>query len=417
MSSKYIKPDIAPTSLNKMYRSDIPEDFELPSCGFEDVDRAVFKLFNEQLPLFYKKNGQQEKVPVIFAGGERAFILKRSKPHTDRSGALILPLVSIIRTTMDQQPTAGGGSGVGPGDGDMVISKRKISDSIDFFNEENEEGLLNQTNVVNSNKHVGPSSRGYRRNLGGAVIKNDNDSPVIEIITMPAPRYFTVTYDVTIWAQYLQQMNDLLEAIMSSYNHNPSRTFKLDTDKGYWFVGFVDSPITPDINFDSMTDSERIVKYNLSISVNGYIINPRFPGSQTSVRRTLSAPRISFDTKFSNIQNKTVVGVPSPNLDHYIDSDFETTDEPLPGRAIGGTKIPFVGPPSSGVNPVEGIVDATGFSSATIGNFSTEDGAEYVRLESYIDPFTGERKTKRVIVKTKQSRHGETLHKLIRITD
>jgi len=25
---------------------DIPEDFDLPPCGIEDVDRAMFKLFN-----------------------------------------------------------------------------------------------------------------------------------------------------------------------------------------------------------------------------------------------------------------------------------------------------------------------------------------------------------------------------------
>ena len=33
---------------------DIPDDFDLPSCGIEDVDRAMFKLFNEDLPFVYR---------------------------------------------------------------------------------------------------------------------------------------------------------------------------------------------------------------------------------------------------------------------------------------------------------------------------------------------------------------------------
>ena len=304
MSTKYTKPNIPPSSGNALYGANIPENFELPSCGIEDVDRAVFKLFEEQLPLFYEKEDEQIRVPVIFATGERAFILRRNKPITDRSGALILPLVSILRSTLAQQPTAGGGAGVSPGDGSIVISKRKLADSIDYYNETNSEGLLNQDNVVNSSKHTGPSDRQYRRSLNGAIIKNQGKAPVMEIISMPSPRYYSVTYEVTIWAQYLQQMNNLLEAIMSSYNNNAAKSFKLETDKGYWFVGFVDDSLTGELNFDSMTESERIVKYNLSISVNGYIINPRYPGSQTTVRRTVSAPKISFDTSLGDSSYK-----------------------------------------------------------------------------------------------------------------
>ena len=141
MSTKYTKPDISPSSPNMMYRSNIPEDFTLPSCGIEDVDRAVFKLFNEQIPLFYKIKDNTEKIPVIFATGERAFILRRNKPITDNNGALILPLVSILRTGLDQAPAAGG-FGVGPGNGTMEISRRTYVDSMDVLQEQNFEGLL-----------------------------------------------------------------------------------------------------------------------------------------------------------------------------------------------------------------------------------------------------------------------------------
>ena len=57
----------------------IPDDFEIPSCGIEDVDRAVFKLFNEDLPMFYELDGDIKRIPCIFAGGERAMLLRKKE--------------------------------------------------------------------------------------------------------------------------------------------------------------------------------------------------------------------------------------------------------------------------------------------------------------------------------------------------
>jgi len=421
MSTKYTKPDISPQSPNGLYRADIPEGIELPSCGIEDVDRAVFKLFDQQIPLYYKQKDNTERIPVIFATGERAFVLRRKKPLTDRHGALILPLVSILRSGLDQSPTAGG-FGVSPGNGTMEISRRKFADSIDVFNENNAEGLLNQTNVVNSNKHVGPSLRGYRANVSSPVVKNELSSPVTEIISMPSPRYFSVTYEITFWAQYLQQMNDMLEAVMSTYNVNPAKSFRLESDKGYWFVGFVDSPLSGDLNFDSMTDAERIVKYNFSISVNGYIINPEFPGSMNLLRRTLSAPKISFDTKLNNSSQQTVVGIVSGNPEDYINSDLEDVNEPLPGAGVGGIKLPSAGiTAGSQSNPIEGDIGLKGSADASIGGTTSGqvNGSpdEYARLEKYVDPFTGEVIYRRVVLKTKNSRYGEQVHNLITLND
>ena len=186
MSTKYTKPDVAPTSTNPVSRANIPEDFELPPCGIEDIDRAVFKLFDEELPLYFTRKGNTEKIPVIFATGERAFILRRNKPLTDRSGALILPLVSVMRSGLDHEATANG-FGVGPGDGNLIIAKRKHKESIDFFNRVNAEGLQNQNNIVNEKKHTGPSIRGYRNNTRIPMVENAPLAPVLSLIHISEP--------------------------------------------------------------------------------------------------------------------------------------------------------------------------------------------------------------------------------------
>ena len=64
-----------------------------------------------------------KRVPVIFATGERFAVLRRKKPLRDKAGALILPLVSIMRTDINQKPDGG----MGPGQGGPSIIKKKLS--------------------------------------------------------------------------------------------------------------------------------------------------------------------------------------------------------------------------------------------------------------------------------------------------
>ena len=82
-------------------------DFTIPSCTIEDVDRALFSLFDKDLDLFYKHEGAVVRVPVVFATGERFAILSRNKPLRDANDTLILPLVSIARTAITKDMSRG----------------------------------------------------------------------------------------------------------------------------------------------------------------------------------------------------------------------------------------------------------------------------------------------------------------------
>ena len=44
-----------------------PENFDIPSIGIEDIDRAVFTLFDKKISFEVKHKGSLQKVPVIFA--------------------------------------------------------------------------------------------------------------------------------------------------------------------------------------------------------------------------------------------------------------------------------------------------------------------------------------------------------------
>ena len=298
---------------------DIPEDFDLPSCGIEDVDRALFKLFHEELPMYYEQDGEQVRVPCIFAGGERAMILRRKQPLRDRQGALVLPLISILRSGIDQSAE----KAIGPGTGTITLRKRLAPEDRIFKRQANTENLTNQDNVAQS------------RYKGANTSLDLTTRNVYEIVAMPNPRFFTATYDVTFWAQYLSQMNDLIEALITSYNNQTARTFKIETDKGYWFVATVDSSLNDSNNFDGYQDDERLIKTSVSITVTGYIINPKYSGAPSPFRRYISAPKVQFETTSEKPVTVHSNKLPSADPDDYIFDDFASTRYPLPGAAVG----------------------------------------------------------------------------------
>ena len=79
MSTRVTKSKTDPSSIPTGYEGDnIPEDFVLPSCTVEDVDRALFNLFEKDIPFYYKTKKETKKVPVIFATGERFAVLRRA---------------------------------------------------------------------------------------------------------------------------------------------------------------------------------------------------------------------------------------------------------------------------------------------------------------------------------------------------
>ena len=82
-----------------------PDNFDIPSIGIEDLDRAVFQLFDKKIFFEVSHKGALQKVPVIFASGERFALTRRKNPIRDSENTLILPLVSIMRQSIDFSPS------------------------------------------------------------------------------------------------------------------------------------------------------------------------------------------------------------------------------------------------------------------------------------------------------------------------
>lgn len=313
MTTRFTNP-LPPGTMSTGYdgQNDV-DDLFIPPCGLEDVDISLFELFDKELKLYVSagneaiKEQNVKKVPVVFAAGEKWALLKNNRPLRDKTDTLILPLVTIMRTGVEQNTASDiTGRGINQQTGALTITRRLGKGDRNYQNLINKLYVINQPNVaLNPTDDLVTDQVTTLRSVGE--LKNDSDvragallapnrrNNVWETITMPAPQFFSAKYEVTFWTQYTQQMNQLVETFMSSYLPQ-GRCFKLTTVKGYWFVAYVEEVYSQDANFDDTSNSERIIKYKFSIKVPAYLLASSAPGVPVPLKRYVSSPVITFET-------------------------------------------------------------------------------------------------------------------------
>ena len=81
-------------------RIKIIEGEEIKPSTIEDIDFALHEYINEKLNIFATTNDGWKKVPVVWLMPERAFEVKERKQRRDLVGNIILPSISLERTSV-----------------------------------------------------------------------------------------------------------------------------------------------------------------------------------------------------------------------------------------------------------------------------------------------------------------------------
>lgn len=320
------------------YDTGLKSDLVIPSCGIEDVDVALFNLFDKEIQPMV--NGQDsaelKKVPIIFAAGEKWALLKRGKPIRDKNSTLILPLITIMRTGMSQGPEDVSGRGINQQTGELVVRRRLDKSDRNYQNLLNKSFITSQNNVsvnpedsaiVNqsiTDRKVG-ESRASLNTRAGALLASNLGNNIYETVVVPAPQFYTAAYQITIWTQYTQHMNQIIEKIVASYLPQ-AQSWKVTTSKGYWFVASMESgAFDIETNFDDMSSAERFIKCSFNLKVPAYFWLTASPGTPIPIKKYVSAPIIQFSlsqTGFPNpdassgeeYSNNFVIGNDDPTL-------------------------------------------------------------------------------------------------------
>lgn len=280
-------------------------DFTIPPVGIEDIDLAIHRLFDQTIGfnthiVSANRGPQNIKKPyVIFATGERFALAKRLKPPRDRNKVLILPAISIRRTAIEQSPDDIYKRGMNARTGVLTIKRKLAPEDRDYQNMLNNQGLNNVQNILSglptTTRPTGEFANTQEILQGGLLENRLSSNNIYEIITVPQPQFFTAKYDVIFWTNYTQHMTYMIQTYMNSFLPQ-FRGHKLETDKGYWFLAYTEDSFANGENIDQFEGDERIIKYNFSITVKGYLLAAQSPTDAVPVRRWVSAPNIQFET-------------------------------------------------------------------------------------------------------------------------
>lgn len=353
--------------------NNVPEDFDFPSIGIENIDRAVFDLFETDLNFETTSKGVSKRVPVIFATGERFALTRRKNPIRDRNNTNILPLISIVRQNLDIGASQGGKkTAISLRAQPNYTIKRRLSEKDrNFQNLINKDSLKNQENVTSNNNFIDApnqltakegkiTSRRNKQNLkfnesASVSLAPNINTNIFEIIQIPYPYFVAMTYNVTFWCQYMQQGNQMIEFLLNKIDV-PGGEFAIKTKEGFELVAFIGDNINFENNFDNMTDDERLIKYSFDLTVPGYILNSKLSGLANQVRSYTSAPVIDFtynDTG-SPVTMDYQPETKQENLERHVLTDITNTETlKLQRGEENGTIERFVENPFTG----EGITE------------------------------------------------------------
>lgn len=317
------------------YEGSSPTDYTIPSCDIEDVDVAVHSLFDKELG-FKAQNisdgessiDQLNKPLVILAGGERFAFVKRLRPIRDKnSKQLILPAIAIRRKSVTQTSDDMTSRGMNQFTGELVIKRRLASEDRDYQN------LINKLALADLNPDGPQSNREQGQNgpnvdiatREGALLDPKLGNNVWEIITIPQPQFYTATYEITFWSSHSVHMNYMVTSLLSAQLPQ-GKMFRLNTPKGYWFIGEISDEITSADNFEEFSEDKRVIRYTFQMTVKAFLLAFNGPGVPVPVRRTISAVDISFETV---IPTGKVLSPQGPNFssEPYALSDIEERPE------------------------------------------------------------------------------------------
>ena len=229
------------------------------SSKIEDIDASVLNWLKEDLELSATTNEGWKPVPIFWQTPERAFQVKNNKDLRDKSGSIILPVVSLERTGITKDPTRKGGyqahkysDDKNGRTGRMVIAKKIVQDKTRNF------AVVNNTR--RNNFTSGQNQQYFPRT---------NKKIVVKTLSIPIPVYINVDYKIILKAEYQQQMNEMLAPFMTRTGQINSFVLRRN---GHLYEVFIDQGFTHNNNVSNLGEDLRMFTSEINFKVLGYLI-------------------------------------------------------------------------------------------------------------------------------------------------
>ena len=235
----------------------------------EDVDFAVYKFVDETINAQTKTNKGFKKTPVIWSGSERAYNIKDDEVNRDSSGMIILPVISIERTSVKKD------------DKSRTIPYAKVDPASDLKG-----GFLKINKVIQQEKTRNFANADAFRRRG-----QKNSKIVYETLTIPIPIYVTMGYKIILRTEYQEQMNDIVTPFIRITNAHKRIILENNSNQ---YEGFFEEEYSMSNNISSYGSDERKYETSIGLNVFGYLIGDTKNQKQPRVVRRENAVQIRF---------------------------------------------------------------------------------------------------------------------------
>jgi len=229
------------------------ENIKNPEVTLIDIDSSILFYFDKVIQPSVEDNGENVKVPIMYASPERWNSIKKQGFMRDKKRQVITPVVVYRRTSVTKDETIPQDKLDANNPHMFYTFQKKFSQENKYDKFSQQIGLLPQREYYN----------------------------------VMMPDYVTISYDFIIWTSYIEQMNSIVEKIVYS-------------DGAYWgdpekmrFRSSIDS-------FEDATeigDTERLVRTNFSVTLRGYLLPKGNFDHRSTTQKFLTPKKIIFGTE------------------------------------------------------------------------------------------------------------------------
>ena len=239
-------------------------EIEFAPSSLETIDGAMLRFVDEDLNLSVTTNEGFQKVPVLWVTSERAYQIKHNKKLRDKEETLILPLITVNRSSVTKEPNFKGSVyanlyPVNDARGGTITIARNINQkkTAEFQNAAANRKYGANKNVSSKMKNTN------KRNMSTA-------KTVYETITIPIPVWVKVVYEITVRAEYQQQLNELIRPFLTVPGN--SRMPRRIENEGHFYEIFIDGSFNVGSNKANLGMTQRNYETTLNIETLGYLI-------------------------------------------------------------------------------------------------------------------------------------------------
>ena len=251
------------------------------SVGLHDIDYAIKYYFETIIKPTVIQDGQRMNVPVMYASPERWKSVQQDGYYRDTNGKLVLPIIMYKRDSVEKNRTLGNKI-----DGNLA-SLFQV-----FETRYNQRNAYDRFSVIN------------------------NRIPSKQFYVSVVPDYVTITYTVSIFTNYVEQNNKIIEAV----------EFASDSywgDENRWhFRTSLDSFSTTNI-INSGEDKAAVT--TVTLKVNGYLISDSINSALADTSMHYSPAQIVFGLE--TVEN--------------VNTEYKATSQIASAQSAGATS--FIG--------------------------------------------------------------------------